>query len=307
MTPIAASGQLGEMPPIVCGVDDEYALPLCVMLESLATAYHFDVTDLRVIVLHGALREESRNIIRFHAERLAIPLEFRAITMPTSAYPVFGHISKAAYLRLEIPGAVPESPVVLYLDADILVLRELRELQRYPLGNAPLAAVRDAQFPIVGASDALPGWQNLGIPPDREYFNSGVMLLNLSECKHRRIFEEAYRFLLEHPDCIRYWDQDALNWAARDAWLRLPYRWNTHAVSPRIPISDFIYRGKPGIPISDLLAYEREAAILHYAGPFKPWQSDYPISRLRDTYQEYLKNVICHSAEMKGNKRNGAS
>lgn len=285
----------GELPPIICGVDDEYVVPLCVLLESLAIAHSFDTADLRVIVLHDRLRKECYDFIRFHARRLSISLEFRVMAKVSDAYPVFGHISKAAYLRLGIPRAVPESDIALYLDADILVLREIRELLRYPLGNAPFGAVRDAEYPIVSVSDALPGWQTLGIPGNREYFNSGVLLLNLNECRRQGIFEEAHRFLVEHPTNVRYWDQDALNWAAGDTWLRLPYRWNTHAVSPRIAMSHFIYRGRPGIPVNELLAHEREAAILHFAGPFKPWRNSYPPGWIFDTYQRYLSTVTGYS------------
>jgi UDP-D-galactose:(glucosyl)LPS alpha-1,3-D-galactosyltransferase len=249
-------------------------------------------------MLHEGLGKDAIGIIEFHAARLSLPVEFREIAMPAHAYPVFGHISRAAYLRLELPRAVPEARIVLYLDVDLLVLGRLRELLLHPLGDVPLAAVRDAEYPVVGVSDALPGWQSFGIPPDQEYFNSGVMLLDLAECGRQGIFEAAYRFLAEHPANIRYWDQDALNWAARDKWARLPYRWNTHAVSPRIEAGDFVYRGSPGIPVDELLAHERRAAVLHFAGPFKPWREDYPPGWPGDVYRQYLKTVVGYSPEL---------
>lgn len=284
--------QLAGMPPIVCAVDKQYVAPLCVMLASLVESHVHEISKLHVVVLHEeSLGSNWLHAVRRYAEYLSISLECCAVSLPDAGYPVFGHISRAAYLRLAIPRALPDFQVVLYIDTDVLVLGELWELLKYSLHGAPLAAVRDAEYPILSAGDPLPGWQDLGIPGTREYFNSGVMLINLVECERRKTFELARRFLIEHPGCIRYWDQDALNWAADDCWLRLPYKWNTHAVSPRVEVRDFIHRGKPCRPIAELIAAERRASILHFAGPYKPWKKGYPQSRLRDMYIGYLERV----------------
>jgi hypothetical protein len=45
------------------------------------------------------------------------------------------------------------------------------------------------------------------------------------------------------------------------------------------------------MPLADLLADEYAAAVLHFAGPVKPWTADYPAVPLRDLYRRYLAAV----------------
>lgn len=275
-------------PPIVFGIDDGYVLPLCVVLQSLA-ASSFTTDNIHVIVLHESLTAEGMRTIEFHANRLGLSVNLRPVSLPT--YPAFGHVSNAAYLRLAIPALIPEAETVLYLDADLLVLDDLGELLSWSLNGAPLAAVQDPEWPVLGVSDFLLGWKDLGLPPDRQYFNSGVMLLDLAECRKSKLFDHAHQFLTDHADLIEYWDQDAINWAADDKWVRLPYRWNAHAISPRIEVSDYLYRGEPAVPAHQLIADERKAAVLHFTGPYKPWMDEYPEGWIKDAYRHFMDVV----------------
>lgn len=277
--------------PIVCGVDDRYTQTLCVLFESLAAAHPTCTADLRLIVLHCQLSNSSQRRIRFHAERLGLPVQLRAVPAPDYRYPVSGWVSDAVYLRLSIPDAVGDEPAVLYLDADILVMRDLRPLLRRAMSGAPVAAVRDPQNPLLGQGIAMPGWHELGLPADREYFNTGVMLLDLDQCRQRGIFECARRFLSDHPGSVRFWDQDALNWSVGDDWLRLERTWNSFALSPLAQRADFVHYAERVIPLAQLIADEQTAAVLHFAGPDKPWDNGYPEGRIRDLYRRFLESM----------------
>lgn len=278
-------------PPIVCGVDERYTRPLCVLMQSLAAA-HPDTGGLRLIVLHHALNPNAQRAISWHAARLDLQVELREVTAGSDGYPVSGWVSDAVYLRLAI-GDVIDEPVVLYLDSDTLVLGDLRPLLHHPLGGAPVAAVRDPQNPVVGSGIALPGWRELNIPAGREYFNSGVMLLDVAECRRRGVFERSHRFLTDHPDMVRLWDQDALNWALADDWLRLERRWNTFALSPLVERGGYYHAdAEPVMPLAELLADEPSAVVLHFAGPDKPWAETYPAGPLRDTYRRFHAATI---------------
>jgi UDP-D-galactose:(glucosyl)LPS alpha-1,3-D-galactosyltransferase len=220
-------------------------------------------------------------------------MELRAVPAGAAGYPVSGWVSDAVYLRLTIGEVIVDEPVVLYLDADTIVLDDLRPLLRHPMAGMPVAAVRDPQNPIIGRGIALPGWSQLGIAEGREYFNSGVMLLDLAECRRRGIFERSHRFLLEHPDMVTLWDQDALNWALEDQWLRLGRRWNTFALSPLVQRGGYVHDdAEPFMPLEQLLADEPAAAVLHFAGPDKPWKPDYPPGPICQTYQHFLEATL---------------
>jgi lipopolysaccharide biosynthesis glycosyltransferase len=275
--------------PVVCCVDDRYVLPLCVLMESLAAVPGH--VGLRVHVLHHGISRASRGRLAFHAGRLGIEMEARQVDAGTSA-PASGWVSEAVYLRLEIGEALGPSGTVLYLDADTLVLGDLGPLLEASLGGAPLGAVRDPQNPVVGNGIAFPGWAELELPRGRDYFNSGVMLLDLPQCERAGLFTAARAFLAEHPGHVRLWDQDALNVAAADRWRRLDRRWNTFALSPLAAQSGYRHDdAEPYSPLAMLLADEPGAAILHFAGPAKPWREDYPPGQPGEVYRRFLRAV----------------
>jgi lipopolysaccharide biosynthesis glycosyltransferase len=286
-----APGRARHRPPLVCGVDERYTRPLCATMASIAEAHPRIADRPRLIVLHQRLAAAAQQRILGHADRIGLTVELRTVPPPAGRYPVSGWVSDAVYLRLSIAEAIPEEPVALYLDADTMVLDDFGPLLETNLDGALLAAVRDPQNPLIGRGIALPGWESLGLPAGREYFNSGVMLLDLVSCRRAGLFEKARAFLLDHPDSVRFWDQDALNWAADDAWMRLGRRWNTFALSPLAARAGFIHHAESVIPLRTLLAEEETAAVLHFAGPDKPWHDGYPAGSIRDAYRRFLAPV----------------
>jgi len=290
-----ADGPARTLPPIVCGVDDGYLQPLSVLLESIAATHRPSIEELRLIVLHHNLSVSGARALDTQAARLRLAVELRSVSRPDGRYPVDGWVSDAVYLRLEIGDALPDVDVALYLDADTLVRGDLRPLLTQDLGDAPLGAVRDPQNPLLAQGIAMPGWSNLGLPGEREYFNSGVMLLSLTECRRRGLFDRAARFLVDHPESARFWDQDALNWAADDAWTRLDRRWNTFALSPLASRADFVHYAESVMRLATLLADEATASVLHFAGPEKPWDGTYPAGNILDAYRSHMASA--HRAE----------
>jgi UDP-D-galactose:(glucosyl)LPS alpha-1,3-D-galactosyltransferase len=284
-----AQARTGELPRIVCTIDERYLPGVHVLMESLAAA-HAGVTDsLRFVVVHEGLSDRAERRLHDHARALGLAFEARAVTDLDSPAPIFGRWTRAHCLLLEL-GDVLEDDVVLYLDADILVLGDLRPLLREDLLGAPLAAVRDPTQPTLAlASSALPGWQRLGLSAQREYFNTGVLLLDLHECRRRGVFSEARRFLRDHPDHVAFPDQDALNWSVRDRWKRLERRWNTFALSPVLSVRpDYVHEAEPAMALDVLLRDESEAVLLHYFGSKKPWEAHYPPGPLTDLYRGHL-------------------
>lgn len=283
-----------ESPPIVCAVDDRYVGPLCVFMQSLSVAQ--SGRPLRLIVLHEDLSKDGRQRILFHAGRLGLRAELRTGQVDPR-YPVSMWGTSTVYLRLALDEILPDIPVVLYMDADIIVRRDLSPLLNQPMDGLPLAAVRDPLNPTLGSGLAvgLPGWQALGLPGTREYFNSGVMLIDLPECGRRGIFDAGRRFAVDKPEHILFWEQDALNWAVADDWFRLDRCWNTFPASvlPEL-YQNWTYDADDILPFSRLLEDEATAAVLHFAGPVKPWTTEYPAGPSRDLYVSYMKMVAEH-------------
>jgi UDP-D-galactose:(glucosyl)LPS alpha-1,3-D-galactosyltransferase len=283
--------------PIVCCIDDGFVQPLCVLMQSIATAQPDATADIKFIIIHQGLHDTSRSTIHANADPLGLSVEFRRVPAPDSRFPEFRTGSDATYTRLAIPDVITDHRVVLYMDVDIILLQDIRPLLKMSLDGAPFAAVPDPTKPVLRLGRALPGWQDMGLSGDREYFNNGVMLIDIAECRRQGLFAEAARLLIEQPDNLRYWDQDAMNLAATEDWLRLERKWNTFAFSPLVQLGGYAHRGEPLLPLAQLLAEEETAAVLHFAGPRKPWDHDYPENPLRDRYLRLLSMTTGKPAE----------
>jgi lipopolysaccharide biosynthesis glycosyltransferase len=271
--------------PVVFTVDDGYLRPLCVTLRSLASAN----PKLPVIVLHTELSEASAERLYAEAAEFGLDLELRRAELDVKG-PLWGWISPAAYLRLAIPQVLSDFDSVLYLDSDLLVLGDVTPLLEADLGGAPVAAVPDPFNPVVRCGIGLFGWRELGLDGARQYFNSGVMVFDLAACERKDVFGRALWLLEKHPQHVLFPDQDALNWAADDDWVRLERRWNTFpvsAISSRFPLPC----QHEMVPLEVLVAEESSATILHYAGPLKPWKDDFPDGPLRERYRAVLREV----------------
>lgn len=288
---------LNSLPPLVCGVDDGYARPLRTLMRSIAAAHRGAVEELRLIVLDQQISELNRRAILRVADQIGLATELRRAPVTDPCYPVSDWVSGAVYVRLAIPEVVPDERRVLYLDADTMVVGDLRPLLRQSLDGCPVGAVRDPQNPVIGRGIQLPGWDQLGVPYGRDYFNSGVMLIDLERCEQLGVFERSRMFLSEHPDKVRFWDQDALNWAVEDNWQRLERRWNTFALTPLAAQPGFIHYAEADSPLARLLADEQTAALIHFAGPDKPWRDTYPAGPLRDAYRLFHDDVTDGSTE----------
>jgi len=273
----------GNLPPIVCCADDGFAEPLLVVLRSIAEAHPDCLSQLSVHVLHTGMTDGNLARIRRQADAVDLDVRTVAVRIPPGRYPLSGRATAATYLRLEIAEHVAADRV-LYLDADTLVVGDLRPLLTTDLAGRPVAAVRDPQNPIVRFGIGLPGWAELGVPGDREYFNSGVLVLDLVACRREQIFERCEYFLAYYREHIRFWDQDALNWAVDDNWLRLERRWNTLPMSAILRLPGDQYSAEHIFPVEQLIADEPDAHILHFAGKGKPWLGLLPDGEINQRY-----------------------
>ncbi|HYZ79301.1 MAG TPA: glycosyltransferase family 8 protein, partial [Gaiellaceae bacterium] len=201
--------------------------------------------------------------------------------------PVSEWWSSAMYLRLAIPDLLPRDRVALYLDADTVILDRVWPLLQTDVSDVCLAAVRDPFNPVLACDTKLPGWRELGLSGDTEYFNSGVMLMNLERWRDERIADRCSEFLEHNHEHVRFWDQDSLNVVVADRWLRLDRRWNTFPVSAMLAITGAKYRGEDVLPLSALLADEGAAAIMHFAGRVKPWDVSFPAGPARALYRRF--------------------
>lgn len=237
--------------------DRHYVVPTAVTIASVLHHRHRD-TRYEIYIVPADPSVDVGILRAFDDPGVAIHI----VEAPAGKYadiPNAFHITNAACLKFDLPHLLPHLDRALYLDSDILVREDLRALYETELGDCPMAAVKD----IILEDNAF------DIP---QYFNSGVMLLNLKQLREEGAPEVLEEMRLTRPD-LTYMDQDCLNLLLAGRVRLLPIRYNClHLLLsqkhqyPVERINRFF-----GTSYPSLEAVGRDAAILHLAGHDKPW------------------------------------
>lgn len=179
-----------------------------------------------------------------------------------SKYPPTSQYSLACYLRLSAPSLMPGVSKALYLDSDTIIVGDIRDLLETDVIGYALAACRDSSFSYNIVKSYL--------SPEilEEYFNSGVLLINLKWWKENDSEEQLIEYLNTHK--VKLPDQDALNaiFGGHDIVKILHPKWNALAsyfcFPPQVPNSEKKF-------IKDLW---KNARIIHFIGTIKPWHKE---------------------------------
>lgn len=247
---------------VVCAVDSSYARHCSVMLRSLRQ--HHPVQRLEVTLLHTGIDPAEAAKLYGDVAPLLDALSLVHVDPELlSPFPVDGHITPAAYLRLVLGDVLPSNlERVLYLDCDILVRRSLDALWELDLKGHVLAAVAAPNDPD--------NCRRLRLDPGQGYFNSGVLLIDLCRYRALQIREQAVAFVREFPERVRWHDQDVLNHLLCHRWLPIDHCWN--ATTPW-----WLQSGDALRPDVDLADPDRHLsfvpALIHFTGGgwYKPW------------------------------------
>ena len=168
------------------------------------------------------------------------------------------------YARLFLPTLLPSEQRVLYLDIDVLVMRDLGELLHARLGGALLGAVYEGLYTKFSAH-----WRRIGVPEGYGYFNSGVLLMDLEAMRAEQTEAALQSYLSTHASLLMFPDQDVFNAVLYHRVLALHPRWNWNAHQTR-----FLLRKRKLIwgNMGPLAAQEAAGwpAIIHFPGKNKP-------------------------------------
>lgn len=173
--------------------------------------------------------------------------------LPTHRY------GSAVYQRIILPEYIPaDIQRILYIDSDTLVRADLGQLWNTDLQGNPVAAVENL---------SPKACRDIGIPRT-EYFNSGVLLLDLGMWRTEGIHWQVTEYARQHAHQLQFVDQCSLNAILHRRWVRLPAYWNQQS-----DIYKVIVKYYDGCTYTQ---QELEQAILnpgivHFTGKKKPW------------------------------------
>ena len=173
--------------------------------------------------------------------------------------PVGQHINFMTFARYFIPSFVSED-IVLYLDCDLVVTRDLTDLFSIDLTNKPLAAAKV----IYGLEDR---------------FNAGVLLINNAYWKENTIQQELIEITEREHGHLPEADQTVLNIVMGENYVLLDDTYNFQIGYDQVADNRgqyFIFE----LPLTPL------PAIIHYLSADKPWNT-YSVGRLREVWWKY--------------------
>lgn len=187
--------------------------------------------------------------------------------------PHHGHFRPETYFRLLAPQLLPNVDKAIYLDSDLIVDADVAELYDTDVTGYPLAATRDADtIGQIEGYDATVGpylKDELGMDDPHDYFQAGVLLMNLAELRRTVSPREFLRL-----STLRMWrwlDQDVLNRVVNGRYVRVHMRWNYLMDWQHLRRTHIIANA----PADVRAEYEEAAAdpaIIHFAGPDnRPW------------------------------------
>lgn len=167
---------------------------------------------------------------------------------------IVGYIKIDTYFRFLIPQLVTNIDKAIYLDYDIIALKDISELYNIDLEGKLIGAIckekGEYMSPFLKKIISKTGIKNI-----YSYFNAGVLLLDCKAMRENNITEKLFETTKKWNDKVVFADQDILNIVFEDKYKELEEKYN-----------EYPYRIKN----------TQDVNIIHYVTEEKPWLVDCP-------------------------------
>lgn len=199
------------------GFDRNYLNGFLALVGSLLKHHRGGMFELHVIT-DGLSLDEKRKI-RERVLNSGHRLTFYEVEPSlVKQFVTLGQWTSVVYYRLYFSMLI-QKPIrrLLYLDCDTITINSLWSLYTVDLEDHPVGAVYD---------NYVKTQPYIGIITEGDYFNSGVLVIDLEKWRDEKISERCFTYLLNHPERILYLDQCALNAVLKNNWKKLEHRYN---------------------------------------------------------------------------------
>lgn len=234
--------------------DDGYTPFLAVTLVSIKK-HRNPKRNYNIRVLNTGISEENKNRILSSLASKGFNIEFtdisKSVNVISEKLHTRDYYSKTTYYRLFIPELYPDIDKALYLDCDLVLLTDVAELYDLELGESLVGAVSDG---FVSSVPRLHGYvtERIGVRSPSDYFNAGVLLMNLKEMREFH-FAERFIDLIGQVTFDVAQDQDYLNVLCKGRRVSIGSEWNC----------------MPGF-----CREKTEPKLIHYNLDSKPWHKE---------------------------------
>lgn len=245
--------------PIVMLTDVNYISQTRVAIWSMRRNTDQDTILDITILCSEKLEEHAKNRL-YELEKIFLNLKIHFYKIDSEIFSKAkpqAHIPITSFYRLII-GEILNEDKCLFLDGDLIVNTDLKNLYLQDIKNYYIAGVRDVGF-IIEPEFAIRHFEKYDFKEYRNYVNAGVTLFNLLELRKNHLQSQFLKCMkIPYP----YMDQDILNKVCGSKIKLLDWKYN------------FFNRCSP----HEFLLKESNNTtakweILHFAGKYKPWNN----------------------------------
>lgn len=254
---------------------NDYFIPYCAtFLKSVAehgnSKKNYDILLLSQDVSDINVKKMEKLLSAW--ENVSLRVIDPSVLIDQYTFHIRGHFSKETYYRLVLPELLPNYDKVLYLDSDMIAMDDVAKIYDENVDGYILAACHDAD-----TAGLYNGYEKdkkrytdkvLKLKEPYQYFQAGVLLLNLKEFRKRYTTKQILDFAVSEN--WQLLDQDILNKLCEGAVKYIDMSWNVMVDFAGVRISQIIALAPRWL--NEMYQEARKnPKIIHYAGPQKPW------------------------------------
>ena len=214
---------------------DKYFYNIHILTEGLREDNIRKIKELETANSKIYFKDLSQNIVRIKERLSAILRDYYSVSI---------------FYRIFIASLYPEYHKAIYLDCDIVLVDDISKMYNIDIKDNIFGVATDD---VVYTSDVFTRYAEEGVGIyNHQYFNSGVLLMNLDAYRENRIQEKFVYLLVKYNFDTICPDQDYLNVLCRDKIVWLDKGWD------RMPVGEF----------------DGELHLIHYNNFKKPWFYD---------------------------------
>lgn len=288
---------------VAISADQNYFTHFVALVRSLLAnrvhSYHMEI-----IVLDGGIHALHKNMLNQSLEKYGeFTIHYLDMSHCFDGLSVREPFTKATFFRLALCDLLENHQKVVFLDTDMVVNCDIKELFDVDISGKYLAACPDliirsfiAKHELVNPN--LSPWTYddymktlLDMEEPEDYFQAGTLVMNLELMRE----DDLSPVMIDDIQNNDYWylDQDILNKYLSKNSLQISNKYNCTEIPPSH--SKFLNN-------MDYKAFEESLdnpSIVHFAGIAKPWLNN--VHRYSLLYWMYLKNTPWYETAFLGN------
>lgn len=220
---------MSEEIPVFFTVNDDFTPYLTVSIQSLIENADKN-NHYHVYVIHRGLSDKNKAALK-KMETNNVKIDDRMINIDLSIiqdreenYLKVDFFTRTIFYRLFLADMFPEYDKGIYIDADSVILSDLKELYDVELGDNLIAATKDNSIKYVEPLHVYIK-DVLGLPFE-EYINSGMLVINMKAFREEHFTQHFLNLMKKYYFYCIAVDQDYLNEIANGRILYLDDKWN---------------------------------------------------------------------------------